>query len=81
MDNQHSQTVRSASAGLTLDEHQAADFLALSVKTLRNWRVSGEGPLFLKYGRKLVRYRLIDLERYQADHTRRSTSQTEVGDA
>ena len=41
-------------------EGEAADLLTLSVKTLRNWRLSGYGPPHLKVGR-LVRYRLSDV--------------------
>jgi predicted DNA-binding transcriptional regulator AlpA len=43
-----------------LTEHEVANLLALSIKTLRNWRLSGSGPCHLKVGR-LVRYRLSDV--------------------
>jgi hypothetical protein len=58
----------------TLDEYQAADFLGVRVKTLRNWRVQGSGPPFIKYGNKLVRYRRSDLGAWQEGQLRRSTS-------
>jgi hypothetical protein len=59
----------------TLDEYQAADFLGVKVKTLRNWRVRGVGPAFLKYGGKLVRYRRADLLAWQESQRRTSTSE------
>jgi hypothetical protein len=46
-----------------LTESQAAEGLALSVKTLRDWRQRGVGPRFCKFGRA-VRYMSDDLEAY-----------------
>jgi len=43
------------------------------MKTLRNWRVRGEGPKFLKIGR-LVRYRLSDVLAWEEASLRSSTS-------
>ena len=34
-----------------ITEHEAAELLTLSIKTLRNWRLSGNGPPHLKVGR------------------------------
>lgn len=42
-------------------EHEAADFLGYSVATLRNWRVRGGGPRFVKISSRSVRYRIADL--------------------
>lgn len=42
-------------------ESEAAKRLAVSVHTLRRWRVLGRGPVFLKVGCKAVRYRESDL--------------------
>ena len=43
-------------------EREAADYLGgISLQTLRNWRISGRGPVFLKLG-KSVRYSLADLD-------------------
>ena len=56
-----------------LTEHEVADLLAPSIKTLRNWRLSGYGPPHLKVGR-LVRYRLSDVRAWLADCQRTSTS-------
>ncbi len=45
---------------LTVEE--AAARLKISKHTLNRWRVTGEGPPFLKYGPRLVRYidRVLD---------------------
>jgi len=46
-----------------LNEHEAAQFLGLSVFTLRAWRSKRRGPAFVKLGRS-VRYRSDDLEAF-----------------
>ena len=56
-----------------ITEREAADLLTLSVKTLRNWRLSGYGPPHLKLGR-LVRFRLSDLKAWLKSCERASTS-------
>lgn len=58
-----------------LTETQVADILGMSVKTLRNWRVSG-GPLaHIKISRS-VRYLPEDVARLIAAQRRTSTSDT-----
>lgn len=49
-----------------LDEKEVARLYALSTTTLRNWRAKGEGPRFIKLGKRAVRYRLADLETFIA---------------
>lgn len=44
-----------------LTETEVADYLHVSVATLRKWRLTSRGPLFLKLG-SLVRYRPEDVE-------------------
>ncbi len=51
---------------------EAAEFLQLSRKTLDRYRVSGEGPVFHKFGRR-VRYARSDLEDWAAARRRTST--------
>ncbi|MGP9818976.1 helix-turn-helix domain-containing protein [Salinarimonas sp. NSM] len=58
-----------------LDEREAAAFLKNSVNTLRNWRVTGKGPRFLKIGGS-VQYLRTDLLAYLAASLRTSTSDT-----
>lgn len=50
-------------------EHQAAQILGLSVKTLRNWRWQHIGPPFVKFGQRgPVRYILGELLAWRAEH-------------
>ena len=56
-----------------LNEHEAADLLALEVTTLRRWRWAGTGPSFLKIG-GAVRYDLAVLEAFIEASRRSSTS-------
>ena len=58
----------------TLTEHEVAKLIGVNVKTLRNWRVRGLGPKYLKYHNKLVRYRLAEIISWQESNLRRSTS-------
>ncbi len=54
-------------------ECEVATLLSVSVKTLRNWRVTGQGPPFRKLSR-LVRYAAEDLETWTDARRRISTS-------
>ena len=56
-----------------LTTEQAAKRLGVSPRTLERYRVSGEGPEFVKIGR-CVRYRASKLKRWLDGCTRRSTS-------
>jgi excisionase family DNA binding protein len=57
---------------LTVEE--AATRLKISKHTLNRWRVTGEGPPFVKYGPRLVRYLEGALTEWETRRTRRSTS-------
>jgi hypothetical protein len=58
------------------NERQAATYLHpdMNHRTLERWRRTGEGPAFIKIGRR-VAYRQIDrddsIERQRREHTRR----------
>ena len=56
-----------------LNTRQAADHLGLSTRTLDRFRVSGDGPVFLKFGGR-VRYLREDLDAWARTRRRRSTS-------
>ena len=56
-----------------LSTREAADWLGLSPRTLDRYRVSGEGPVFHRFGGR-VRYLLIDLEDWAQARRRTSTS-------
>lgn len=57
-----------------LDERALAERWNISVKTLRNARVTGGLVPFVRIGRS-VRYRLSDVVAYEAAHTHVSTSE------
>ncbi len=48
---------------------------SISPRTLERWRWVGEGPRFVKLGGR-VRYRLEDVEAYEAQQVRASTAET-----
>jgi predicted DNA-binding transcriptional regulator AlpA len=56
-----------------LDATQAASFVGLSVSTLAKLRLSGNGPIYCKLGRRIV-YRPEDLAAWLEQNLRRSTS-------
>ena len=56
-----------------LGTNEAARVLGLSGKTLSRYRVSGEGPVFHRFGTR-IRYRREDLEAWAATRRRASTS-------
>lgn len=46
-----------------IDDHQAADLLAVKPQTLRKWRMLGTGPNFVKIGRT-TRYQVKEINRW-----------------
>ena len=56
-----------------ITEHEAAEMLSLSVKTLRAWRFRGEGVGFVKLGRS-VRYQIRTVEQFIEDAACTSTA-------
>ena len=46
------------------DEFAAAEYLDVSVSTLRDWRIRKRGPVYAKFG-KAVRYPVTELENSQ----------------
>lgn len=52
----------------------AARYLTLSVRTLAYLRVTGEGPVFAKVGRRVI-YRPCDLDTWLAARSVKSTSE------
>jgi hypothetical protein len=54
-----------------LETVQAADELGLSPRTLEGWRRRGEGPPYLKIGRR-VKYRPEDIEGFKTRRLRAS---------
>ena len=56
-----------------LNQNELAERLNISARTLERWRWVGEGPRFLKLGGRVV-YRLEDIEAYEAEQVRDSTT-------
>ena len=52
---------------------EAALYVRLSPRTLERYRVTGEGPTYLKNGRRVL-YRQADLDQWLENNRRRSTS-------
>jgi hypothetical protein len=44
---------------------EAASFLTVQPKTLRNWRCNGIGPKVQKIGTRSIRYRVRDLREFE----------------
>jgi predicted DNA-binding transcriptional regulator AlpA len=57
-----------------VDESKVAERYNISVRTVRGWRLRGEGPRYRKFGGKTVRYSVADLEAWEAAASRNSTS-------
>lgn len=57
-----------------VDDRGAAKYVGVTRATLRLWRANGEGPPFFKAGKRLVRYRRVDLDNWIA-------ARTQFGDA
>lgn len=54
---------------------EAANYVRLAPVTLERFRLTGEGPKFLKLGKKTVRYRKSDLDEWLASRVVASTSE------
>ena len=59
-----------------LDEREASTYLKISPRTIQTWRLTGEGPAFVKIGRA-VRYRRSDLDAYISTRICASTAQAD----
>ena len=57
-----------------LTETDAAMLLSISPRTLRNWRVLGGGPLYVKVSGRCVRYCYADLTAFIQQRRQSSTS-------
>ena len=52
---------------------KTAELFGISHRTLESWRISGQGPAFIKMG-KLVKYKQSDLDEFLLNQTRANTS-------
>ena len=62
-------------SGRKLSVQEAARFLGLSVSTLNKLRLSGNGPGYMKLGRRVL-YDVHDLEAWAAGRKRNHTSES-----
>lgn len=60
-----------------LDTERVAKVCGLHEVTLRKWRITGEGPRFVRLGRA-VRYRRADLDAYLARRAFTSTTEADM---
>ena len=56
---------------------EARNAILDGVNTLANWRVKGDGPRFIKMGRKVL-YPMVEIEAYEQRQLRNSTAQERV---
>lgn len=59
-----------------INEFQAAEFIGYTVRALRNWRVRGGGPKFVKVSARSVRYRRRELIEWAEGNLRSHTSES-----
>lgn len=57
-----------------LAPRQLAEALNVTTKTLERWRMTGDGPPYIRVSRKVVRYRLSDVESFLAGRVATSTA-------
>ena len=58
-------------ARLNLTTQEVAERLRVSVNTLNNWRWTGGGPHFIKFGRVIL-YPVAELEAFETSHLMKS---------
>ena len=59
-----------------LMQDRVARILIVEEKTLETWRSRGGGPVYIKIGARLVRYRASDVQKFIDAGARASTSET-----
>lgn len=58
-----------------INEHEAADYIGHSVRTLQKWRVTGGGPKYVRVSARSIRYRRRDLNEWIEARIRSHTSE------
>ena len=61
-----------------LNTLQAAEYTGLASATLETLRCRGNGPLFVRYSRRAIRYKITDLDRWMFERTVANTSVREA---
>lgn len=62
-----------------LSPQALAERLGVSLRTVERWRISGEGPPFLRAGGRRVLYRVSDVERWEAGRVHASRAAEMAG--
>lgn len=57
-----------------LNSEQTAEYLGISVATLKNWRKRGDGPPFIKVNARVIRYQIYDLNCWMDGKPRQTIS-------
>jgi len=73
-------TVIDESGVIQYNEAQTARLLGLSRKTLQKFRLTGEGPRYIRVSARCVRYRIADIRVWQESKLVSSTSEPCPGD-
>ena len=60
-----------------LTEGQLAERLGFTRRALQQWRITGQGPRFVRISARAIRYRWRDVLVWLDEHTRTSTSDVE----
>lgn len=60
---------------MNLTPKETAERLRTTIGTLSNWRVRGDGPRFIKLGRKVL-YPVAELEAFEKRQLRANTAQS-----
>ncbi|WP_353885176.1 helix-turn-helix domain-containing protein [uncultured Bifidobacterium sp.] len=58
-----------------LDPRELSNITGIPLGTLAYWRHAGKGPLFLRLGGRVIRYRKSDVDSWIANSVRTSTSE------
>lgn len=61
-----------------MTEHEASEYLSVSVATLRRWRREKKGPVVTKPGGIMVRYDVGDLEKFIDSSKPHETAENEA---
>jgi hypothetical protein len=77
----HSLILEDFKSAALLNAKEAGQILKLAPATLRNWRVQGRGPPWIRLSRRAIRYRIEDITVWLAERIRRSTSEEDHDDA
>jgi ribosome-binding protein aMBF1 (putative translation factor) len=70
-----SPAIRAARQPDVLSQHELAQRWRLSPRTLERWRWLGQGPAFLRLGRRIA-YRLSDIEAFEAAQRQAPSEET-----